>query len=1216
MKKMKKLILSVFALSAMLLSACSGGGSSSSSSQSSSSSASSESTSATSSSESSQSSSGSSESSSQESSSEESSSESSESSESSSEESSSESSESSSSEADVGYKSDINGVIQRLENVKPEGSTDKAKFIIELESTDELKIKLDGEYLDFYSWSEGAKHNDGKVYTAVRDGEYTVWHNADGELWVDAPVEPVAPGFYLRGENIGEDWSIDPDYKLKQGEGEDATKFSIDYDAVQGDVFKICEVKEDGTQLWYPYENADEQVIGSYKSGEDAPSAIYKGYLNVSDGYNMSSVVPGKYFIEIDTVNDSYGIWTSIKTKADEHDPSKEVELVDYIQLYTQPEEGDPDYLSLPLSKGSDGKYQYAFNNLALEYARGLTLFARWNSESPLKLSLLAGADYSKYFTLDLDNNSIAVKTDASAVVNFRFVLSEGKVTFVVEELLPVTFYVQMPDNNPFTYVAGSFNNWEIGMGIGFMQEVDSDRNIFAGTVYAPEGQHEFKFVSGELEFKDEEPIFKYVWEDLGVDEHQQSINRTITVEEKMSTQVYKFGSKDIIPMDKVFGTIGENTFGLKDIRESNEQNYGEFSVPIHNGETITVVNDETPLKFWLDEEHQDEESFTADSDSYFNFFYSKATGKIHVTKGADLPDTNEYSFSIPSKEGRFVLEKDTETEKQYVISRFPVEAGDVLSFYINDKPTDKFSYDENEGNNLDEDMKILEGGYVDIYLKTSDNTVWVSMPTVYYHFDTQVAEEEGYHYIVCSWNDAYHGVIEFVDQDDQVYVLNNATHFYVAQTTAETVEGIIWDGDDCNVINMSRTATVVENELNYIYYYEYQDGEDKVYVAANREIPVIFTVDMKYQTVEDPTKVYIAGLFTNWEKVAMSKSGESDVYYYEFELPCATFEYKFVNGDGEGSWETINNRKISIDLGHDEFNSYFNDYAPALITFNVDINDAGFIKVHDYDKVFIAGDFNSWSTMTDKMSEIDDTGVYTITKLLEPGEHEFKFVCGGYEFSGNNRKINVTKEATYDFVYGESDFYVVGIINGKEDWQKLSNDYKMTRISNQSDVYMIDLDLKEGDSFKVVRVNSNGKWEWHGYYISDEKYDENYTVTKDGKYSIYFGYSWLHIDVEEKNTNTYCIVGDANGWDTSDQTYALTLIDHHFYQIKGFEAEEGEKFKLFSSPEGEWYTNTKAGYDYTIDGDGNIVFSQTGSYEITFYLDWTDGNYVQLVKE
>jgi 1,4-alpha-glucan branching enzyme len=43
--------------------------------------------------------------------------------------------------------------------------------------------------------------------------------------------------------------------------------------------------------------------------------------------------------------------------------------------------------------------------------------------------------------------------------------------------------------------------------------------------------------------------------------------------------------------------------------------------------------------------------------------------------------------------------------------------------------------------------------------------------------------------------------------------------------------------------------------------------------------------------------------------------------------------------------------------------------------------------------EVFIAGSFNNWDQKRDKLTEMDQPGIYSISLMIARGRHEYKFV-------------------------------------------------------------------------------------------------------------------------------------------------------------------------------------------------------------------------------
>ena len=118
--------------------------------------------------------------------------------------------------------------------------------------------------------------------------------------------------------------------------------------------------------------------------------------------------------------------------------------------------------------------------------------------------------------------------------------------------------------------------------------------------------------------------------------------------------------------------------------------------------------------------------------------------------------------------------------------------------------------------------------------------------------------------------------------------------------------------------------------------------------------------------------------------------------------------------------------------------------------------------------------------------------------------------------------------------------------------------------------------------------------------------------VWKDGGISF-----WISggDNIDHSIPADYFLIGGFNGWTAEDADYKLTKVTGNQYQITGVELLAGDTLKVFW-PDGEteperYFSNASEGDGYTLDVDGNVVISTSGTYTINFYVESEYNNHV-----
>lgn len=175
--------------------------------------------------------------------------------------------------------------------------------------------------------------------------------------------------------------------------------------------------------------------------------------------------------------------------------------------------------------------------------------------------------------------------------------------------------------------------------------------------------------------------------------------------------------------------------------------------------------------------------------------------------------------------------------------------------------------------------------------------------------------------------------------------------------------------------------------------------------------VNVTFRVDMSNEVVSE-NGVHIAGLFQGWnaENTPMTNVGEG-IWEVTIVFPANQYtEFKYINGNsfpfaesvpeecgvddtfgGFNRFYTVPQEDVTLDLVC--FGSCAACIVPVLVdvTFSVDMTN----EVVSPNGVFIAGDFQGWSTDASPMTHIGNN-IYTYTATLIAGNYyEFKYLNG-----------------------------------------------------------------------------------------------------------------------------------------------------------------------------------------------------------------------------
>lgn len=209
-------------------------------------------------------------------------------------------------------------------------------------------------------------------------------------------------------------------------------------------------------------------------------------------------------------------------------------------------------------------------------------------------------------------------------------------------------------------------------------------------------------------------------------------------------------------------------------------------------------------------------------------------------------------------------------------------------------------------------------------------------------------------------------------------------------------------------------------------------------------------------------------------------------------------------------------------------------------------------------------------------------------------------------------------------------EYYLLGSFN---EWTAAA-EYKFSATEDSNKFVLEGISLKAED---VMKANQNGSDNWYG--VAKPYQDCHFTVgsnndcvvSEDGEYDIYLYISSSngnHLQLVKKGdspeppapTDAYFLKGTFNEWGESDAyKFIVDAEDSNKYLLANVSLTEGDEM-LVNNPaqESGWYKNDHT-YDnchYTIAEGGNIVVSETDTYDIYFYVSSLDGNHVQLVSK
>jgi len=159
--------------------------------------------------------------------------------------------------------------------------------------------------------------------------------------------------------------------------------------------------------------------------------------------------------------------------------------------------------------------------------------------------------------------------------------------------------------------------------------------------------------------------------------------------------------------------------------------------------------------------------------------------------------------------------------------------------------------------------------------------------------------------------------------------------------------------------------------------------------------------------------------------------------------------------------------------------------------------------------------------------------------------------------------------------------------------------------------VYKVSL----GCQYTKVIFNNNNDYQTDDLDLDDDIRTDTPCYSKADK-------EWGVKPGKSAMTKDYYVIGSFNSWTLTDDTWAMTQVGEttqYTYSNLALTANATLKVraKVTSGTEG-WFSSVDyfgEGIKAHVDGEGNIVVEEAGTYNVSFYTDGQNGNYVQLAK-
>ena len=320
----------------------------------------------------------------------------------------------------------------------------------------------------------------------------------------------------------------------------------------------------------------------------------------------------------------------------------------------------------------------------------------------------------------------------------------------------------------------------------------------------------------------------------------------------------------------------------------------------------------------------------------------------------------------------------------------------------------------------------------------------------------------------------------------------------------------------------------------------------------------------------------------------------------------------------------------------------------------------------------YLKGTFNEWAQDSNLQFTVDaqDANHYTLEDIALTANDEilvhdpslgddgwYKNASDGSHYTvAQNGNILVSDTGTYDI-----DFYVTSEYNnhvvlnlqdqggGDDPQPQPTNAYflkgtfnswaeddnlRFTVDAQDSNHYTLaDVELTANDEIKVNNP-SQGDNGWYSNVSDGSHYtvaqNGNVVVGDTGTYDIdfyvtseYNNHIVLNLqdqgggdDPQPQPTNAYFLKGTFNSW-AEDNSLMFTVDDQNsnHYTLEDVELTVNDEIKVNNPSQGDngWYSNASNGSHYTVAQNGNVAVSDTGTYDIDFYVESEYNNHIVL---
>lgn len=418
--------------------------------------------------------------------------------------------------------------------------------------------------------------------------------------------------------------------------------------------------------------------------------------------------------------------------------------------------------------------------------------------------------------------------------------------------------------------------------------------------------------------------------------------------------------------------------------------------------------------------------------------------------------------------------------------------------------------------------------------------------------------------------------------------------------------------------------------------------------------------------TVSDPAdnaNVSLAGSFNDWSKTAnVLKKKSANIVSTTVELPMGQYYFKMVRGDlWYGNANEINDRTNKVSMNGLQMSAVAPECklnaTGGKYTFEYDvinntlIVDCELAESQENASVFLAGDFNDWSTTANPLTAT--SSYLSSTQLtLKAGTYKFKIVSNGLWYGTNSIIFDSTsymgtvtsmysgdctleaQGGVYTFQFnsiskaltityrqtGLADISTVSLAGDFNDWDTESTVMKATTHSN---IVSTTINLKKGQYyFNVIRDS-----QWYGTdtdecFVAHPNYGYSAELTKtknpcvllanEGTYYFYYyletnqlSISYSPASYDESDYAVINLAGDFNDWSTTADT--LTKSKDQTVSITKKLSAGTYKFKIVHN--NNWYGNdgtikdTTSGANWELSASaGDITLEATGGYYLFNY--------------